>query len=139
MSGFLLAQSPRAVDDGAAVVRALLMKQAEDWNAGKLDAFLEAYWHSPDLVFQSGGTRTQGFEAVRERYIKLYKSEGREMGKLIFDDLEVRALGEEYVSAIGRWVVTRTDQSKATGRFTLVVKRFPEGWRIILDHTSVGP
>lgn len=137
--GLALMPTTARFEDGLAAVRTVLMKQAEDWNAGNLDSFLEGYWRSPQLVFQSGGTRTLGFDAVRERYVKLYKSGGREMGKLVFDELELQPLGEEYVSVIGRWQVTRVDQTKVAGRFTLLVRKFAEGWRIVLDHTSSAP
>jgi ketosteroid isomerase-like protein len=35
-------------------------------------------------------------------------------------------------------VLTGTAQA-GRGVFTLVVERRPEGWRIVHDHTSVGP
>ena len=57
-----------------------------DWNKGDLDAFLEGYWHSPDVVFQSGGDRHDGFDAMRDRYRKRYKAEGKAMGKVAFSE-----------------------------------------------------
>lgn len=123
-------------EDALAAVKAMVLKQADDWNAADLDGFLRGYWNSPELVFQSGGTRIRGFQAVRERYVKLYQSEGRELGRLAFTDLELQELAADHVSVIGAWQVTRKDGGKSSGLFTLVVRKFPEGWRIVLDHTS---
>ena len=60
----------------AAAVRRLLDIQVEAWNRKDLDAFLEGYWHSPNVVFQSGADRSDGFEALRDRYRKKYQTEG---------------------------------------------------------------
>ncbi|MCH8252287.1 MAG: hypothetical protein IID36_07530 [Planctomycetes bacterium] len=34
-------------------VPVMLQRQAEAWNAGDIDAFMEPYWRSPDLTFTS--------------------------------------------------------------------------------------
>src|SRR4051794_32363194 len=64
--------------DAAAEVRGLLDRQVACWNRKDLDGFLETYWHNPGVVFQSGGTRSDGFEAMRDRYRKRYQGAGRE-------------------------------------------------------------
>ncbi len=71
----------------------VLTDQTTAWNQGNLDAFLEGYWRSPQVVFLSGGTRNDGFDAMRDRYRKRYQSEGKAMGQLTFPDLEIEPLG----------------------------------------------
>jgi hypothetical protein len=39
-------------------IKHVLLSQVEAWNHGKLDAFMQGYWHSPDLTFFSGATET---------------------------------------------------------------------------------
>src|SRR4051812_525968 len=82
------ARAPRAqgpdAQVSAAAIQKVLDKQEQDWNKGDLDAFLEGYWASPTVVFQSGGERNVGFDAMRDRYRKRYKAEGRAMGRLAF-------------------------------------------------------
>jgi uncharacterized protein (TIGR02246 family) len=116
-------------------IRAVLASQAAAWNKGDLEAFMEGYWSSPDLTFFSAANRTQGWQATLDRYRKRYQSEGQEMGKLTFSDLQVDILGPDAAFVRGRWQLERT-KDRPGGLFTLVFKRFPEGWRIVHDHTS---
>jgi ketosteroid isomerase-like protein len=123
--------------DGAeAAIRRLLDGQVDDWNRKDLDAFLNGYWHAPGVVFQSGSTRIDGFDAVRRRYRARYLDGGREMGTLAFSGVEVVLLGPDAALARGRWGLTMGDGSRPGGLFTLVLRKLPEGWRITHDHTS---
>ena len=127
----------RAADEAeAAAVRRLLDMQVEAWNRKDLDAFLEGYWNSPDVVFQSGADRSDGFEALRARYRKSYQAEGRAMGQLAFTGVEVVVLGPDAALARGRWQLTMPDGKRPGGLFTLILRKRPEGWRIVHDHTS---
>jgi beta-aspartyl-peptidase (threonine type) len=126
----------RADDDEVSAIRRLLDKQIEDWNQKDLDAFLNGYWHDPRVVFQSGAERFDGFEALRSRYRKSYQAEGREMGRLAFTDLEVIVLGPDSAMARGRFRLTMPDGKRPHGLFTLILRKMPEGWRIVHDHTS---
>ncbi len=117
-------------------VRAVLDQQVVDWNKGDLDGFLAGYWNSPKVVFMSGGQRFDGYEAMRDRYRRRYKAEGRAMGQLAFSELEIEALGAESVFARGRFNLTMPDGSKPTGLFTIILRKFPDGWKIVHDHTS---
>ena len=74
-------------------VRAVLDKQVADWNKGDLDGFLSGYWNSPKVVFMSGGQRFDGYEAMRDRYRRRYKAEGRAMGQLAFSELDLESAG----------------------------------------------
>ena len=67
-------------------IKHLLVSQVEAWNHGKLENFMQGYWHSPDLTFFSGATVTKGWEPTLQRYRQRYQSEGKEMGKLEFQD-----------------------------------------------------
>jgi ketosteroid isomerase-like protein len=117
-------------------VKEVLDRQVAEWNRGNLDGFLETYWHSPKVVFQSGVDRSDGWDAMRERYRKRYQSEGREMGHLDFSGLEIVTLGPESAFARGRWKLTLSDGKTPAGLFTVILRKLPEGWRIIHDHTS---
>src|SRR6516165_1566800 len=116
--------------DGAAAVRAVLDKQVVDWNRKDLDGFLEGYWHAPGVVFQSGSNRVDGFEAVRARYDKSYRADGKEMGRLTFSALEIVMLGADSALVRGRFELIMSDGKKPSGLFTLVMRKLPEGWRI---------
>ena len=127
--------SALAADPTADQVRGVLTAQADAWNKGDLDGFLATYWDSPDLVFYSGGAVSKGRKAVAERYRKNYQADGKEMGKLTFADLEAEALGPDAAMARGRWKVV-TSKETMEGLFTRVLKKFPDGCKIVHDHTS---
>ncbi|WP_165251844.1 YybH family protein [Paludisphaera soli] len=129
---------PAVEGDPAHDVREVLARQEAAWNAGDLDGFLTTYWDSPELVFQSGGARTEGFRATRDRYQARYKAEGRAMGKLAFSGLEVSTLGPDAALARGGWRLVLPDGAEPSGLFTLILRRFPEGWKIVHDHTSAA-
>lgn len=123
-------------EDSVRAVRELLDRQVVDWNRGDLDAFLGGYWKSPHVVFQSGGQRYDGWEAMRARYRHRYQAEGKSMGRLAFSSLEIEPLGPESMLARGGWRLTMPDGTKPGGLFTLIVRKFPDGWKIVHDHTS---
>jgi len=135
---FYYLRNPAAVDNPASAVRAVLERQQADWNRGALDDFLKGYWDSPGVVFQSGGARFDGFAAMADRYRKRYKADGREMGKLTFTGLEVETLGPESAMARGGWGLVTSDGSNPHGLFTVILRKFPEGWKIVHDHTSAA-
>jgi ketosteroid isomerase-like protein len=125
-----------AADDEAAAVRKVLDTQVECWNRADLDGFLDGYRRGPDVVFQSGANRFDGFEAMRDRYRKTYQADGKEMGTLAFSGIEVILLGPDSALARGRWKLAMSDGKQPGGLFTLVLRKLPEGWRIVHDHTS---
>jgi ketosteroid isomerase-like protein len=116
-------------------IRAVLDAQVAAWNKGDLEGFMRGYWNSPELSFFSGGTRTRGWQATMDRYQKKYRAEGKEMGTLTFSELEIDVLGPDSALVRGRFRL-KLSEKEPTGLFTLVFKRFPEGWRIVHDHTA---
>jgi beta-aspartyl-peptidase (threonine type) len=124
--------------DVAAAARAVLDAQVEAWNRGDLEGFMAGYWRSPDLVFCSGATVTRGWDETLARYRERYQSQGREMGRLRFDGIEVIALGEDAALARGAWRLTMRDGRQPHGLFTLLLRRLDGSWRIVHDHTSSG-
>jgi ketosteroid isomerase-like protein len=110
--------------------------QQDAWNDGEIDRFMKGYARSKDTVFVSGDTVTRGWETVRDRYRQKY-SDRTKMGVLTFSDLEIVLLSPDSAVALGSWKLQReTDESH--GRFTLIFRRLPEGWRIVHDHTSAA-
>ena len=110
--------------------------QQEAWNRGDIDAFMEGYWRSDETVFVSGDEVTRGWQKVVDRYKKKY-SDREKMGALTFSDVEISPLSADSAVALGAWKLKRA-QDEPHGRFTLIFRRFPEGWRIVHDHTSAA-
>lgn len=122
--------------DDSATVRAVLDTQVTCWNKGDLEGFMKTYWNSDDLTFYSGGTVTKGWKPVMERYQKRYKAEGKEMGTLAFSGIDVVMVGEANAIVRGKWKLVLSKETDE-GLYTLHLKKLPEGWRIVHDHTSV--
>src|SRR5271163_1999115 len=87
--------------DSMSITRVLNAQQAA-WNLGDVNAFLEGYWHSPELTFSGSSGVSRGWDGAL---------------------------------ALGRWHLKR-DKGDIGGVFSLVWQRFPDGWKIIHDHTS---
>ena len=119
-------------------VKHMLVSQIEAWNHQQLEGFMRGYWRSPDLTFFSAGTVTKGWEPTLQRYRQRYQSQGREMGQLEFQDLNIDGVGRKAAVVTGSWHLTISDGSKPHGLFTLIVKKMPGGWRIVHDHTSAA-
>jgi ketosteroid isomerase-like protein len=124
-----------ARDENAAVEQ-VLVGQVAAWNRHDIESFMAGYWNSPRLTFFSAATKTSGWQSTLERYRKRYLAEGREMGSLRFSDLQVESLGGDSAFVRGAWQLTTADGKNPHGLFTLIFRKFPEGWKIIHDHTS---
>jgi ketosteroid isomerase-like protein len=59
------------------------------------------------------------------------------MGRLSFSDIEINLLSSDAAVVLGGWSLERA-KDRPHGRFTLIFKRLPEGWRIVHDHTSAA-
>jgi ketosteroid isomerase-like protein len=123
-----------ARESDRAAISKILNEQQSAWNRGEVDAFLEGYWHSPELTFSGSGGIARGWDAVLARYKKSYPDRAA-MGQLDFSQLDFRFLGPDAALVLGRWHLVR-EKGAIGGVFSLVWQRFPEGWRIIHDHTS---
>ena len=134
----VVAREDTPADPASRAIRQVLDEQAAAWNRGDLDGFLAGYWRSPRVVFQSGGTRYDGFDAMRDRYRQRYGADGRAMGQLAFSGLEIEPLGPEAAFVRGRYTLTMADGTHPTGLFTLILRRFGDGWKITHDHTSAA-
>src|SRR5262249_7228037 len=124
--------------DPVKAIRQILDDQGAAWNKGDLKGFMAGYWKSEKLTFFSGDKVEHGWQATYERYQKRYQAEGREMGKLTFSELDIQMLGDDSAWVRGRWKLV-TSKETPGGLFTLIFNKFPEGWRIVHDHTSAGP
>jgi uncharacterized protein (TIGR02246 family) len=133
----LVCAEPKQPPNSVAEIRSVLTTQQDAWNRGDIDAFMTGYAQSASTVFVSEDEVTRGWETVRDRYRVKY-SDHAKMGTLSFSDVEVTMLSPDAAVVLGRWRLKRAND-QPHGRFTLIFKRLPEGWRIVHDHTSAAP
>jgi uncharacterized protein (TIGR02246 family) len=131
---FAQKRSSRAESD----IRAVLDAQVVAWNRGDVEGFMAGYWKSEKTTFLSSGGVSRGWQALLDRYKRGYPDK-KTMGTLTFSELEINMLGPDAAFIIGHWALDREKDGKPDhpgGVFTLIARKFPEGWRIISDHTS---
>ena len=133
--------TPVTANDAAAI-RQVMDQQQAAWNRGDVAGYMRGYKDAPDTTFVGTSVR-KGYQAILESYRKHYADKAQ-MGRLTFSDFDVRLLpgarGEvRYAVVTGRFHLDRTahgEASKDDGVFSLLWEKTPDGWKIILDHTS---
>lgn len=117
-----------------AAIRAVLDRQVFDWNRGDTDGFLIGY--AEDAIFVSD-TVTRGLDKLRVRYQSHYPTRAS-MGTLTFADIEVHMIDTNNAYVIGHFHLARNAEGggDSNGVFSLLFKRGPKGWKIVVDHTS---
>jgi uncharacterized protein (TIGR02246 family) len=118
-------------------VEKVLQDSEAAWNRGDLPSFASYYEDSAETTFIGREVVHGGVDAILARYRRAYPTR-EAMGKLIFSEIEVRPLADGIALADGKFTLQRTAAGggDASGRFTLILKRTPGGWKIIHDHTS---
>jgi uncharacterized protein (TIGR02246 family) len=129
--------APVQTANAIAQIRSVLHAQQNAWNHGDIDGFMNGYARSPSTVFVSEDTTRRGWETVRNRYREKY-SDRAKMGTLTFSEIEITLLSPDSAVVLGCWKLERA-KDRPHGRFTLILKSLPEGWRIVHDHTSAAP
>jgi len=125
-----------AEDVARTAIRKMMEQQQAAWNRKDLEAFMSGYWNSPDLTFFSGAREAKGWQAALDRYKKAYQGAGHEMGRLEFTNLRIEMLCPDAAFVRGEFRLTMSDGKKPQGLFTLVLRKFPEGWKIVHDHSA---
>jgi ketosteroid isomerase-like protein len=135
------ASTPLTVADEDAI-RADMAAQAAAWNRADIPTFMQSYEDSPETTFIGAHLR-KGYGPILERYKQSYSTR-EQMGTLTYSDLEIRLLPSscgrfEFAVVTGTFHLERTAKGEAKkddGIFSLVWRKGPQGWKILLDHTS---
>ncbi|MGE3465456.1 MAG: nuclear transport factor 2 family protein [Pyrinomonadaceae bacterium] len=118
----------------AHAIRKVMDEQTAAWNRGDLEGFMFGYWKSEKLKFVSGDKITYGWQSTLDNYKKTYGTRAL-MGTLTFTGLEIEVLSKDAAFVTGSWHLKR-ENDEPKGKFTLLFRKFKEGWRIVTDHSS---
>lgn len=133
------APSPGAptMDPGRLVpdFQAQFTRSAAAWNRGDLDAFMSDYAPGDLPTYVAGGHLVRGYDAIRSRYAPSF-APGARRDSLRIEELQVRPITDQYVLLTARYILFRGGSTTASGPFTLLMERRPEGWKILHDHSS---
>ena len=110
-------------------LRALLVRQAAQWSAGDLEGFCAHY--ADDAIFVSPSGRTDGRQAVYDRYRKKYV-DGSGMGALSLEVLHVVADGK-VASIMMKWRLAFDKKPPAEGFSLIGLERRGDAWKIVHD------
>lgn len=117
-------------------VQQVLDEQAACWSKGDLECYMAGYWKSDSLVFIGKSGLTYGWQSTLNNYKRNYPDTAA-MGELTFNILEMKLLSLENMLVIGKWHLKReAEAGDLEGHFSVIFQYFPDGWKIIADHSS---
>ena len=120
--------------DAAIEITSVLMTQQDAWNAGDIEGFMQGYLNTDQLRFASGGDITTGWGETLNRYQARY-SDRAKMGTLKFEINTVDVIDQDDGLVFGKWTLIR-ERDTPNGLFTLHLKKYADGWKVVSDHTS---
>ena len=122
-----------------AAARALDDSFAKAYNNADVDAIMDTYWNSPEVVlFDPGGMQNIGWDNIKASMTETFASAPG--GKFEFTETNQKVAGD-IVIGWGLWAFTMTTPDGSTfkmeGRYTDVKARRDGKWVYIIDHASV--
>src|ERR1017187_5797479 len=135
----LVACAPLLLVAQSAEIQTILKDSETAWNRGDLVAFASYYEDSPDTTFIGREVVHGGTKAILDRYRRAYPTP-EAMGALTFSEIVVRPLAQALALTTGKFELKRSAAGggDTSGRFTLILRQTPSGWKIIHDHTSAN-
>lgn len=115
-------------------IRSLLATQAEAWNKGDIEGFMQTYWKSDSLLFIGKTGVKHGWQETLNNYKKGYP-DTTAMGTLSFNIIHIKRLSVMYYYVVGKWMLNRT-VGDLSGHFDLLLRKIKGKWYIISDHSS---
>ena len=106
-------------------------------NGGDPTALMELYAQVPEVATISDGEVSKGWDEISKDADAMLGLEGRY--HVAAGVTQVVQLGAGYAVAYASASVTVKEGEKSTttpGAFTLVVKKMPDGWKILHEHYS---
>ena len=92
-------------------------------------------WNSPNLISISNNDETHGFAALRKELLAAF-ADPNTMGTMSLDTLKVQVIGDDFANTIASYVV-KTQNYVYYCDDTATVRRFPEGWKIVFERTTL--
>ena len=111
-----------------------MTKMLDAWNRHDLDAYLDGFLHSDDIVLVVDGETIRGWDLLSKAFHSGYPNP-KEMGTVIFDRVQVQMLGPD-LGFVLIWYSIAFPKRKQFGTDTIIVKKVAEGWREMISHTS---
>jgi len=117
-------------------VTKVLLAQETAWNKGDLDGYLSHFKDAEDTRALLGAP-VRGLQHIRDAFHNSFPNR-ESMGTLENSEVEVRALGENFALATGRYRLVRSKKGGGNleGIFTEVMEKTPAGWQVIFSEST---
>jgi uncharacterized protein (TIGR02246 family) len=117
-------------------VTKVLVAQENAWNRGDLDGYLAHYKDAPETEAVLAST-ARGMANIRAAFHANYPTR-ESMGQIENSEVTVRALGEKFALATGRYHLIRSKKAggEAMGTFLSIMEKTDTGWRIIFTENT---
>jgi hypothetical protein len=130
-------------------VRTIQQKEARDvysvikqsvtiWNAHDVVDYVRLFfWHSSDLVFVDEGRQINGWNALNALFTKAYKRDPSLMGELHLKHLKIQMLDNDEALVISSWTSVIKQSKKYDCSDACIIRDFPDGWKIVAEHSCL--
>ena len=114
----------------------IILAQEGAWNKGDLDGYLSHYKDAPDTQAVLANL-VRGVDNIRSAYKQNFPNKDS-MGAIEDTDIEVKALGDNYALATGKYHLNRPKKSGGAveGTFMELFEKTQVGWQIIFSQSS---
>jgi ketosteroid isomerase-like protein len=114
----------------------IILAQRDAWNKGDLDGYLSHYKNAPDTQAVLA-TLVRGVDNIKVAY-RLNFPNKESMGSIEDSEVEVRALGDNFALATGKYHLTRSRKAggDVDGTFTEMFEKTAAGWQIIFSQST---
>lgn len=114
----------------------IVLQQQDAWNKGDLDSYLSHYKDGQDTQAVLA-TLVRGVDNIRAAYRSNFPNKDS-MGAIEDSEVEVRALGDNFALATGKYHLSRNKKAggDVSGTFTEVFEKTPAGWKIIFSEST---
>ena len=117
-------------------VTKVLLAQEAAWNKGDLDSYLSHYKDAPDTQAILAGP-VRGISNIRQIFHVNFPNH-EAMGTLEKTEVEVKALGDNFALATGKYHLVRSKKGggNTDGSFTEIFEKTGAGWQVIFSETT---
>jgi ketosteroid isomerase-like protein len=131
-----LADVPGAAKSEGQQVYEVLLKMLDRWNAHDVEAYMEVYWKSPQLLVVLDSAQFDGWQQLHDYYRNGYPDRNS-MGYISPARIQIKLLKPDLALALAWWSISfPNSRSKVVGNSTINLQKFDNGWKIVAAHSS---
>jgi uncharacterized protein (TIGR02246 family) len=122
----------------AQLVYEVLLRMLDRWNAHDLEAHLDVYWKSPELLVVVDSEEFNGWQQLHDSYVNGYPDRSA-MGFINPTRIQVKLLKPDLALALTWWTISfPSTQQTVVGNTTMNLQKFDNGWKVVASHTSTA-